>query len=158
MVLVEGFTQQRTKLRKEPPYFAPLRPLFHALLHPQHSNLSIINSKIMAKGARVLARYRGITKACRFRKGLIRVSKRQRNEPNFPGEPDYKVRVKAACSMYINCKDLRNKKSEQMCANWFGVVKSTVYCRLIRVKSAAKAYANLQRLSPLEEEALVEWC
>ena len=114
---LEGFTQQRTKLRKEPPYFALLQPLFHALLHQQHSNLSIINSKIMAKSARVLACHKGITKARRFRKGLIKVSKRQRNEPNFLGEPDYKVQVKAACSIYINCKDLRNKKSKQIYTN-----------------------------------------
>jgi len=43
-----------------------------------------------------------------------------------------------------------------MCANWFSVVKSTIYCRLIRVKSAVEAYANLQRLLPLEEAALIE--
>jgi len=88
----------------------------------------------MGKGARVLARSGGIQKARRFPKGLTRMSKRQRNKPNFPGEPPYELRGRVACSMYIRCKDLRNRKrGERECANWFGVLRPRVHRRLCGV-------------------------
>ena len=61
--------------------------------------------------------------------------------------------------MYIRYRDLRNRKrSQRECAEWYGVARSTVDRRLHGIPSFEVANANIQRLTPGEEEALVEWC
>jgi hypothetical protein len=69
-----------------------------------------ITSINIANSACVLSRLARVKKARQFRTRLTKVSKSQQNHLHFPGEPPYKVQVKAACYIYLKCKDLRYRK------------------------------------------------